>query len=202
MQESNERQMSVWASLWIHPRLSLRRILEKDPCGKVLMLAMINGLISALLWRYMIIAASDEKTLLGSPLIAIAFAIGGALLGAFYLYFGGWLYRLTGSWLGGKGSFIDVKCAMGWSYYPFTIASLLYFPHLLLKFNPLGHLLSTSLFVIASIWAFVLWLELLGEAHRFSALKSLATLLISALLVFSVIFILLLLIPLIYWMLT
>jgi hypothetical protein len=103
---------------------------------------------------------------------------------------------LTGSWVGGKSDFTQVKCAVGWSNYPFIIANILGFLVLLSKPNVWLSASLSLINLIVIIWSVIIFLKILGEAMRISAWKALLAVLIAAVLVFVVMIIIALLIPL------
>ena len=159
-------------------------------------LAIVGGALASLAFVFSVKsdAPYNVNALQVLPLLLVM--IGGALFGLFHLYFGGWLYRLTGSWIGGKGSFTEVKSAVGWSNYPYIISSLLSI--LTIVFKP--YLWVQALFgllnFVVIIWALVIFLNLLSEAHKFSIWKGIVAVLIASALIFVVVIIIALVIPL------
>lgn len=102
------------------------------------------------------------------------------------LYLGGGLLRWTGSWLGGRGSSVEVRAALAWSSLPMICASGLWIPEVaLVAINPwfmigFQQVGRPIIALILGIWAFVLFLNCLGEVHRFSAWKALRASLLGA----------------------
>lgn len=184
--------INPWLHLWTRPRATLRSILNRDPKRVIIWLAIIGGIFSSLSFIDMH-ALSRTKF---SILFFIVLVVIGAVIGIIHLYFSGWLLKLTGSWLGGKGTFTDVKCAVGWSNYPFIVVNI--FSILVALSTPLIWLqLTLSLIMlILLVWAFVIFMKLIGEAHQFSAWKGLLAFLIAIVLIFVVFMIIALLVPL------
>lgn len=188
--------INPWAHIWTAPRKTMRAILTKDPRRLILWLAIIGGIFSTFTSiGYMWLQQPDSQVSYFIPRV-IGMLLGGAIFGIIHLYFGGWLYQLTGSWVGGQGSYTEVKSAVGWANYPFIVASFIGligvivtpFTWLVLAFG----LVNLALI----IWGFVIWLHLLGEAHRFSAWKSLLAVIIALLLIFVAVMLVSLLVPL------
>jgi len=189
-----------WLGLWVKTRKTFQRILDTNPYRAIIWLALISGFVSGLSTLIGTILA--ESGAADQPYQGIfargAFLFLRALMGIVTLYLGGWLLQLTGSWLGGKGSFTDVKCAVGWSNYPLIVANLLAIANLLIIPMPvmrhfLGqggnlplfwgmHLSFGPLGIVAAIWGFIIFLKVVGQAHKFSAWRALWSLLLSILL--------------------
>jgi hypothetical protein len=185
-----------WTEIWIRPKKIMRRILDANPKRIILWLAIVSGMLSGLNFTLHLWIRYPEQNEFHKILFIIGILIVGAMLGIIYLYFGGWLYSLTGSWVGGKGKFIDLKSAVGWSNYPFIFVSLLSIFNYLSVPNPWVQAIFGLLNLIVAIWAFVILIHLIAEAHQFAAWKSLATLIIAFILIFIVFLILMLIFPL------
>lgn len=174
-----------WFSMWVRPRATIRAILDTNPTYGVIVLASLSGVID-ILNRAARRSAGDkiefETILLGAITL-------GPLAGIAGVYIGGWLLRLTGGWLGGKGDARSLRAAIAWGGVPTLWAGLLWIPQLALigeemfteqmprtSENPplLAFLLSTALVeLVVAIWGFVVGLKAVGEAHRFSAWRAL-----------------------------
>ena len=100
-------------------------IAKTDPKKSINWLAFLSGLLGTLSWISLIWTDRPGAQMFKFPIMLTILVIIGGFLGIVALYFGGWLYRLTGSWLGGKGGFTRVRCALGWGNYPFIVASVL-----------------------------------------------------------------------------
>src|ERR1700722_12611370 len=120
------KNINPWVQIWTHPRNTLRTILSTDPQKVIVWLAIIGGILSGL--SFAALGWHFTKNALYQTFLILTMMIVGGLFGIALLYFFGWLYTLTGSWIGGKGGFTDLKCAVGWSNYPFIISNLLSFP--------------------------------------------------------------------------
>ena len=125
------------------------------------------------------------------PFLVITLCIlGGAAYGIGLFYLVSWLYTFCGRWIGGKGTYTEVKCAVGWSYYPFIVSGVIglfsyyfiYVPWLQGFFG----LAST----IAFIWGLIILFKTVAEAHRFGAWRGVGTVVIALAIVFGVMMIL------------
>lgn len=188
--------LNPWSHIWIHPRETLRSILQRNPRRLIIWLAILASILSFFASE----AMAGTGKMFESSQSALAFTaaaiIIGALIGLFHLYFGGWLLRLTGGWLGGQGNFTEVKCAIGWANYPaivFNIAFL--FKAALWSVPPLA-MIFALIGGVLWVWNLVIYVFLIAEAHKFSAWRSLGAILLAAVLIFAVLVIIGLLVPL------
>jgi hypothetical protein len=172
--------INPWARIWTQPRKTMRYILNTNPKRVIIWLAIISGILGVISLVFM--GLKPFKNISHHiPLLIVAIIIG-AILGVISLYFSGWLLKLTGSWIGGKGNFTEVKSAVGWSYYPAIISHIFSILQLLSSFRWLQVIFS----MIASgigVWSFFIYLGLIGEAHKFSTWKGFLTILIAFVLV-------------------
>ncbi|MCC5832665.1 MAG: YIP1 family protein [Chlamydiales bacterium] len=185
--------INPWIHIWTRPKKTMRAILESDPKRVIIWLAILGGIFTSFasigFWR----PAYPE---IWNVFLVISTIILGGIIGLVHLYVGGWLYRLTGSWLSGRGTFIDVKCAVGWSNYPFILSNIAAIISLLVRPNPWPQFLFGLANIVIAVWGIIIFLNLLGEAHRFSAWKSLLAVIIAFILIFVVVMIIALIIPL------
>jgi len=196
MTEFQSKQNNRWVSIWVKPRATLKSILDSDPLRTIIPLSIVSGVVSAISWLGFLWTRFPYQKEYRLALFALALLIVGGLFGLLNLYLGGWLYRITGSWLGGKGEYRAVKCAVGWSAYPFIMSGILGILSYIFYHYPLLSLLFGVLNLIVLIWAFILFLHLIGEAHQFSAWKALVAILIGAVLIFIAAILISLLLPL------
>lgn len=189
--------INPWVNIWVHPRKTLRAILNSDPKKIIIWIALLSGILSGLAYILSLWAEFPQKPLFHGIVFIFAVLVVAALMNVVFLYFGGWLYKLTGSWLNGKGSFTDLKCAIGWSNYPFmtfSILNILYFLSLSLPW--LQVILSLCMLVVMA-WGFVIYISLINEAHQFTSWwKGILTFAIAVILLSVAFLILALLVPL------
>ena len=177
--------LNPWFSMWLHPRRTIRRIVETNPDRLVLLLAAVGGIVEAL-----INASSDSKgENMSLQAILLTALIGGPLMGVIGLWLGGALLRWTGGWIGGQADSRRIRATLAWANVPLVWSLLLWIPALLLfgaeLFATATPILDASTMLsglymvfsfgigIVSIWAFVVFLHALGEVQGFSAWKAL-----------------------------
>jgi Yip1-like protein len=181
-----------WFSIWTRPRATMRHILDTDPRRMVIALAAMGGIGSFLL--------EGVQSAIGSympvPLAVALCLAGGALGGIVGLYLFGFLVRVTGRWLGGLGDGVGVRAALAWSNVPTVWSLLLVLPWIallgeqsfrldqsLLEGNLATAVVALGLGLVQitiGVWALVISVKCLGEAHRCSAWRSLGALLLAA----------------------
>lgn len=188
------RDINPWVHIWTEPRKTMRSILNNNPNRAIIILAIVAGALSA--FSLLLMHWPSFKEIGQHPAILIITLIIGAVLGLVLLHFMGWLLTLTGSWLGGKGSYTDVKSAVGWGNYPNIIGQLLGILRIFSLSNFWLQLILGIITFAYGIWTFIISLKLIGEAHQFSAWKSLLALVIAFVLLFVAIMIVALLVPL------
>ena len=183
--------INPWLSIWIRPRRTIRTLLETEPERAVLLLAAVGGVAESL--------NRASSSGLGDRIpydvvLALAVAIG-PLAGILTLFLGGYILSWTGHWIGGQGTAEDVRTALAWANVPvlgilalwvieiaFIGSELFTTATPRLDSNPL---LATSFLMfflgqmVFGIWALVILLNGLGEAHRFSAWRAAGSLLLS-----------------------
>jgi len=182
-----------WLSIWVRPRATMRHILDGDPRRRVVLLMLLSGACDALRSRSPEMA--EELPL--SVLVAVKIA-GGALAGLVVLYLGGFLLRVTGRWLEGRGDGVALRAALAWSNVTSIGAFLLWLPLLAVfgggafTLDPAdlqGDLPALAFvmligFLLAATggWGFIVCLKCVAEAHRFSAWRALGAVILSVLL--------------------
>ena len=187
--------LNPWFSMWLHPRRTIRQIVETNPDRLVLLLAAVGGIVEALTN-----ASSDSKSD-GMSLTAILLTslIVGPLMGILGLWLGGVLLRWTGGWIGGQADARRIRATLAWANVPLIWSLLLWIPALLLfgaelfaKATPLidASALLSGLYLVfsfgigvVSLWAFVVFLHALGEVQGFSAWKALGNSILAGLVV-------------------
>ena len=186
-------RVGPWLSIWTAPRATLRRILATDARRRVLPIAALLGVAQAL---GAAAARPLGDTVPAGTLLAGAL-LAGPLLGVAWIRVMGFLVRLTGRWLGGRGDPVAVRAALAWSSVPLVWGLLLWPPRAALlgeqTFHPIpagieGHPPSELLFGLivlieaaVKIWAVVLGAKCVGEAHGFSAWRGVGAWLLAGL---------------------
>lgn len=184
---------SPFLTIWYMPRPTLRAILLTDPDKYVLLLAALPGLIGGVIGALITPAPPTVK------MITLLFSfIFGPVMGIVVLYIWGALFSWLGFFLGGKGTAQEVRAAFAWGYVPQIVLVLplaglqllaisSFMPQMAAGMEPSSTLAAFSgllscLLLPASIYAFIIMLQCLGEAHQFSAWRAWGTLLLPSLL--------------------
>jgi hypothetical protein len=193
--------LNPWFAIWVMPRPTMRQILDTDPRRLVHVLAAAGGAVK---WAQLnipsqLVDMTSFSLILG---LKLGLAFGGAIVGLISLYLFGFLVRLTGGWLGGKGDFTAVRSAVAWSNIPAIWGLLLWLPTIAflgpkginfdpgtLIHEPGGAMLVVPVLlmtIVLGIWQLVVFLKCAGEAHGFSAWRALGATLLSLLIVGAV----------------
>lgn len=202
-------ETNPWLKMWVKPRETIRGIVKYDPKHRLYLLSGIYGFVTLIniAQNFSLGAYLPWGTIL---LGALVFSVFIGLLG-----FGiaGKILQWTGRWIGGKGSFSQIRAALAWS----NVTNLVNIPMWLLliwafrgsvfiesfpETNFMGMALTIALTAflvqtIAAIWGFVLLLKSLGEVQGFSAWKGLLNVVIAFILVTAVVWIF---VWLLWWM--
>lgn len=188
--------INPWRTIWLSPRKAMRFILDKDPTWMVILLTVIGGIVAGLSFASLVWSPFPPRDFFHKLLLIATLSIAGIILNLIHLYINGWLLALTGSWIRGRGKFIELKCAVGWSNYPALFSNLA----LILSTIARGSFWIMNLFaliqIVLAIWALVISIGLIAEAHRFSIWRAIGSVILAALLVSAVIVIIALLTPL------
>lgn len=196
MRDRKTKQVNPWLHIWVAPKKTLQAILDTNPQGLIIWFALISGILTSLIALPILWEGHPERVDFRSPLFVVAIVITGVLFGIVQLYLVSWLYQLTGAWLGGNGSYTEVKCAVGWSMYPMIISNLFAVGSLFLIKHPVVNAIFGIINMGISIWGIVIFIALLAQAHKFSAWKALGCILLAFLLIFVAMMLISLLVPL------
>jgi hypothetical protein len=183
-----------WFQIWIRPRETIRAYLNSaDPGRGIIWLALAAGYLNGL--------DNASARNMGDKVTSMVhiyggYAFGGVLGGLLTLFLGSWLLKVTGQWLGGQGTTPEVRVAIARGFFmPSILVGVLWIPQLLLfgsemftaetpvidadpGLTALFYILMVIEFVLI-VWMIVVGLKSVGEAHRFSAWRALAIVLIS-----------------------
>jgi hypothetical protein len=188
-----------WIAIWMSPRETIRKIVNRDPTHQVIMLAalagalvMLNSLLSAALG---FTPTPLPKNLVAYlPTLTFASPFIGAAFGVLGLYLTSFMMDWAGRVLGGVGNAVAVRAAVAWSEVPQICLSIVMLLILLgtgvwkaldlsmpdpnaaaeaaaAAANPFT--LTRGIEAIISIWSFILMLHCVAEVHRFSAWRAL-----------------------------
>ncbi|MCH9633274.1 MAG: hypothetical protein S4CHLAM6_16270 [Chlamydiae bacterium] len=182
---SEPEKISPWSTIWLHPKLTMRHILDNFPT-RYNHLLVIGGAFTHVI-AYSISWYSWWLTVVVWVCLSI-------FSGLFTLYIGGGLLKWTGSWLKGQGSYQDVRSAIAWSQIPVLAFFIVEVIILLIVGGDGGNLFYTSVLFLLSLWTAIVFLCCLAEAQKFSFLKALISSIITGVIIVAAIVILMLLI--------
>lgn len=195
-----------WLQLWIRPRAMTRYYLNRPYSEeRVLAFALIAGVISVITRPTQ--GALTEFSWISWSGLLIGSAVVGAAGGLLGMYLFGYLLTKAGGWLDGYGESKHVRTALvAGSCIPGILTGILWLPKVVLlgKYvfyeQPLQYAASGGLSAflvvysavewIVSVWALVVLVKALAEAHEFSAWRSLGAFIIAL-----VLFLLILIVP-------
>ncbi len=188
-------------AMCLHPRATIRAVVDANPKRHVLWLAMVGGAVH-LVWRVGIgiFGAGGVTAALAALGIMV---VAGALFGWVGLYVFGWLYRVVGRWFGGQVQPREVRAAVAWANVPMLLTFGVWVAVALVLWlvtrqsggddqtpGLLARTLVLMLVVLpvgGQLWSLVIGSQAVGEVHRFSSWKGFATVLLSLLLVVLVV---------------
>ncbi len=179
-----------WLKMWTRPRETIRGIVQDDPRYQIWRLAAVYGFpmllhlaqsfsLSASTPLYMILLGS---AILAAPVGMLGFMITSALI------------HWTGRWLGGVGSFLQIRAAVAWSNVTNLGTGLLWLVlvgafgwQVFFKTFPQSPFTGVSLAVVGivfilqtvlSIWSFVLLFQSLAEVQKFSVWRAIVNIIL------------------------
>lgn len=179
-----------FATIWMHPRVTIRRIVSQNPKLFVILLACLAGIGRALDRASMRNAGDHIST---EWILLLSFTVG-PLGGLFGLWLSSHLLKLTGTWLGGIAPRQHIKAAVIWGSVPAVFALLIWLPELLIFGSGMfrsespaieAHsilLIAFSVIEIAlSVWSLILICHTVAEVQSYqSAWRGLVNLALAA----------------------
>jgi hypothetical protein len=188
--------INPWTQMWVRPRETIRAIIQSNPGYMYPLLCFIYGFPMAL--------QLAQNFSLGTRFSA-AGIIAGALivaiiLGAVMINIATALFTWTGKWIGGVGTYQQIRAAVAWSNMPsvvnigvwminIAVFGARMFKSDFVETQFVGNELSIIFFtavvqLVIAVWAFVITLKALGEVQGFSAWKALLNILIPIFVIF------------------
>lgn len=177
--------VNPWIGMWVRPRETIRAILNYNKSYLLLLLYWIYG-FPLLLQLAQNLSLGDQYSAVS--ILAVA-AIGGMLVGFIGINLGSLLFYWTGRWIGGAGSFQDVRAAVAWSSIPNAVAGLIWIIQIAMFGSKIFSLsffsmpmigmqvsvtyICSVVSIVVMVWGIVILLKAIGEAQRFSAWKAL-----------------------------
>ena len=171
----------------------MRSILDTGPTQGRILLPLIIGLLATPSVALSLVASFPNAVVTVWLICALLSVMGYWM----YIHAYGVGYRWIGSWMGGQGSLADLKCCLAWTQVPYMYIGLVFLPiHFIFRdtlypeidlttlmtspeiittltrqLSPTYYLINT-LFFMPCVFAYILSLKLMGEAHGFSAWKA------------------------------
>lgn len=190
---------SPWLLIWTRPRMVIRKQIESDSQDMVLNLAMFGGIYSVLNR----VASNGIGDHMSIPAILLYSFFGGILLGLLLYFSYSFLIKWIGGWLGGQGSYGDIKMAYAWSNVPLAFGLALWILQMAIFKKELftsqtttidSSLILTSLYYLSSVtgivltvWSIVILIGGVAEAHKFSLLRGFISVFMSFLIVLGLV---------------
>lgn len=193
---------SPYVTMWIHPRQTLKKILQSGAKEGFFILAFFYGLVQALNLLQILSTGQDLSlwmNLILSSILALP-------IGVLYFYISSFFFYYVGKLIKAGGSFLDVRAAMSWANVTqiisgfITFAMALYFQNgffmkdfLMQPFENTPLILVTLFLltqIVLSVWTFVIFVGALAEAQRLSIPKSLLNIALVVIVYIALLFIL------------
>ncbi|MCB1116697.1 MAG: YIP1 family protein [Chlamydiia bacterium] len=191
--------LNPWLSMWIHPRKTIRAILEYNKNFRIILLSAFYG-FQYLLQSVQYFSLGQSTSLPLILLFCVIFAIPAGyimfnVMSAFYF----WIGKL----IKGKGSFKEVRAATVWSSVPMVISCLIWIILMIFHGNNLfvagyethlvgGAALLSMVFGVVQlaigIWGLIIFLHALGEVQGFSAWMALLNAVLAGIAIFILLF--------------
>lgn len=189
--------INPWTGMWIRPRETIRAIIQTNPGYLYPLLCFIYG-FPMMLQLAQNFSLGDRYS---APAILAGALILAIVLGAVMINIGAALISWTGKWIGGTGSFQQIRAAVAWSNMPSVVyiatwlMSVAVFGGRIFKkefaeMTFVGHELSIIFLtaviqLVVAVWTLIILLKAVGEVQGFSAWKALLNVLIPVVVVFG-----------------
>ena len=184
--------MNPFLSVWLHPKQTARYVIEHKTIVYALMLVVI-GYIASGFSGFMNSELYPDFSYVWIFLISI---ILGPILGIIMMFIASGIVFLIGKLLKGTGSFWDVFKASSLSSIPaiftgpFYILWMFVSPESFFFEDEVSAIavIVSIIMIVTSLWSVIILVAAIAEAHQFSILRSIISLIIPAILLFIFIF--------------
>lgn len=193
--EGSSSVVNPWRSIWLHPRDTVRHLVQTNPDHLILVLAALAG-VAQMLDRA---AGRSLGDTVSFPMILGLALVFGPLFGILTLYVSSILIAWTGGWIGGSAPSRHIRTAMAWAGVPVVAGLVLW----VVAIPVLGDetfttamprveaSLGLALFMMAwglalfvlGVWSLILLFKSVGEVQGFSAWKAMGNVLLSGLVI-------------------
>ncbi|MCB1106847.1 MAG: YIP1 family protein [Chlamydiia bacterium] len=191
--------INPWLGMWVHPRKTIRALVEYNPNFRLIILCAIYG------FQYMLQASQFLALGQTSSLLVIVLAAAILSIPVGYVIFNvmSFFYLLLGRLIKGKGTFKQIRAATYWSSVPLVVSVIVWIFLMVTHGNSLfvpgyeKHLAGVALTVnvvagivqiVIGIWGLIIFLHALGEVQGFSAWMALLNVFLAGLAVFILLF--------------
>lgn len=192
--------LNPWMNIWVHPRKTIRRLVEYNTEFRLIPLCAIYG-FQYLLRVIQYLSLGKDLSLTFMILLAFIFSVPvGYVLFNIQSAFCLWMGKL----MKGKGHFKEIRAAIYWpSSVPMIVTCLIWIVLMTFHGNNLfvtgyeTQLTGTEAIInmglgmiqlVVGIWGFIILLHALGEVQKFSAWMALLNLILAGLVVFALLF--------------
>lgn len=186
--------LNPWLTIWTKPRETIRAIVDFNPKYLFFILSWLYGFPTVLqvFQNHSFAPKFSLGWIVASGVILSPFVgmLGIIIFTALILW--------TGRWIGGKGSFINIRAAVTWSNVPNVFNVVIWiiligvFKSRLFTQNFsegvfVGFELSLVFFsllvqIVLAVWGLIIWLKVVAEVQQFSIWKSVLNVLMTSLL--------------------
>ena len=184
--QDTPKKMNTWLTIWVKPKETIRYAIEHKTLLMAFLIVSIAGIGNGLDAAF----GNSPGEVIPTWAILLLCVLGGPIYGLITLYVTSGIYYLVGKWFGGKGTMRDMQMAVSWSMIPLIWTMLVW----VIDFSLFG----TSVFkeefandvgvggwiiffigklleVTASVWAIVISIFGIAEAHKLSGGKAFLT---------------------------
>ena len=114
MANYGRKKFEPFKAIWFEPRLTIERIIGRNPKRYVIRLACLSGVVN---WLFSSAAGGGLMRVPSPTVIGLAL-VAGPLLGIVALWVSAAIVRLTGLWLDGHADIEEVRDALAWGSVP------------------------------------------------------------------------------------
>ncbi|KZN54490.1 hypothetical protein N474_01865 [Pseudoalteromonas luteoviolacea CPMOR-2] len=184
-------RLNPWLSIWTQPRATIQQIIDSGCAKYILLLVMISG-VNSTLDRAVSKSMGDDKEVL--VIVAMSIATG-ALSGVFFWALGSAATRLIGKWLGGVGTYEELRTAIAWSNVPSVLSLMLWVPLIAIAPNEIfatntptinANTIKSVLYwgimtiqLVLGIWSLILMIKCVAQVQEFSFWRAFSNLLLA-----------------------
>ncbi|MBX9744588.1 MAG: hypothetical protein K2X08_05195 [Chlamydiales bacterium] len=175
--------LNPWRSMWVHPRKTIRWVVNSNPRYGVFCLSTIYILQTLFtLFNFWSLGFKFSHYILLIPSILLA-----PFLGVIWISLYGRILQFISRLFGGHAPRTHLQAALAWSRLPMVLSLLLWgglwlnHPHqVFIQYGPgpLVVLLHAGLFIL-HLWTIILFIQAVREVQRFNLLKTISTIFIS-----------------------